>query len=113
VIDGAATMKKVLEVVSQAFRSVRVSTSMLNTKIHETTSIIIGTVPTNISPRLLVHTFWRTIAEVASILDSTTKRANNSTSSLTMEQVSHVQTLLVAFLESQINPLVALARVAW
>ncbi len=108
VIDGAATMKKVHEAVSQEFRSTCSSASMLNTKIDETTSVV-GTVPTNMNPRFLAPTVWGTIAEVASFLDST-QRAGDATPKLTREQATHVQTLLVAFLENQIKPLMGQAK---
>ena len=109
VINGAATMKKVHEAVSQEFRSTCSLRSMLNTKIDETTSVV-GTVPTNMNPRFLAPTVWGTIAEVASFLDST-ERAGNATPKLTREQATHVQTLLVAFLENQIKPMMAQAKV--
>jgi hypothetical protein len=83
--------------------------SMLNIKFEEMTSVI--TVPTNMKHWFLAPMLWGTsIAEVASFLDSS-KRANNSTPNLTRDQAAHGQPLLMAFLESQIKPLVALAKV--
>jgi hypothetical protein len=110
VIDGAANMKRIHKAASQELKSACSATSMLNTKIEETTSVV-GTAPININPRFLAPTVWGTIAEVArSFLDST-ERANDPTSRLTRDQDSHVQTLLVAFLENQIKPFVAHAKV--
>jgi hypothetical protein len=62
------------------------------------------------NPRFLAPTVWGTIAEVASFLDST-ERAGDTAPKLSREQATHVQTLLVAFLENQIKPLMAQAKV--
>jgi hypothetical protein len=50
---------------------------------------IIGTVPTNVNPRLLSPTVWGTIAAVASFLDST-ERPGDATPKLRREQSTHV-----------------------